>query len=128
MTSLSEERDAFVAEYTGLRRRINDAAMAKAKAKAKPKAKPKARAKVEFRGEIPQAAARTYLPEHASIWKSPAFPPRWCAHVPPRARISEPYGGNEAMALALILRRVWAQHCELVGATMESTPFEFVLE
>lgn len=77
---------------------------------------------------IPQKDAKLYLPEFgASIWRS-TVSGAWCAHVPPRKRISESWAkhNSDQAALYALLPRVWRQWCELNGTTLEaSCPFAF---
>lgn len=119
------ERAVFVSEYGVRRRAIDDSRLAgrrKAKAKAKSAAAP---TRPVFEGVIPQSVAKGFLPVGASIWKDRTRG-AWNAHVPPRARVSEPYADNEALALHRILRRAWLQHLEINGLDFPAhCPYEF---
>ena len=109
--------DAFAKKQRGMR-------LAKAKGKAKAKAKAAA-AKPRLPAHIEQTEARRWIPEGSSTWR--ALPRgAWCAHVPPRRRISEPWAvhGCEQLALKTMFVRMWAQHLELVGDGPSDCPFD----
>ena len=119
-----EARAAFVQDYQQARRRIDDSKM---EGKAKKDKKPKQMAvttAVFGPGGIPQPTAKKYVLAGASIWKDKTHG-GWCAHCPPRARISEPYDGDEAGALLVILKRLWGQHLELRALDWFSCPWVF---
>ena len=79
---------------------------------------------MKLEGVVPQATAKTFLPPGASIWKDRTRM-AWNAHMPPRARISEPWGACEVVALSKILKRVWAQHLEIEGLDATHCPWDF---
>ena len=117
-------REVFVRDYCVRRRRIDDSKLVAPKGKAKAKARSKLDKHKFGKGSIPQADAKQYLPPGASIWKDRVHG-GWCCHMPPRARISEPYGSCEASALVEILRRVWAQSLELRALDWVACPYLF---
>ena len=119
-----EARSTYACDYVQRKRRLDDSKLAGKKAKAKPKAKAIALKDKFGEGVIPQAEAKKWLPEGSHIWKD-RVRGAWNAHHPPRARISEPYDGDERAALLCILRRVWQQHSELTGNSMASCPYTF---
>ena len=71
--------------------------------------------------------AKNHLPPHGvSIWKVRKDKGAWAAHVEGRARISEPYAGNEDLALRRLLKRVWKQWCKKEAKTIEEVcPWDF---
>jgi hypothetical protein len=119
-------RSTFVREYHIHRRRINDAAMAKSNPGPKAKAKSQPRVTLVFDGAITQVAAKEFIPPGASIWKNRRKGTGgWCGHMAPRARISEPYDGNEGKSLRLILHRLWQQYLEIKAFEWRDCPYVF---
>ena len=55
---------------------------------------------------IPRSQAKACLPPNASIWQSRKGR-AWCVHVKPRPRISEPWGTDQGVALAIVYQRAW---------------------
>ena len=122
----SAQRRQFVKEFHARRSSVR-AAIAKAAPKPKAKAKAKAKAsppRTPLPSSIPQADARLYIPPRCSIWRS-LTRGAWCAHSPPRARISEAWGrhGGDEPALRELLHRLWMQHLELEGQDMSACPY-----
>lgn len=49
----------------------------------------------------------------------------WCGHMPPRARISEPWlrHGSDEAALRIIVVRLWRQYMEIHGLSPAEVPW-----
>jgi hypothetical protein len=108
------------------RRRAIAMAVPKAKAKAKGKATPKAAPRVPRPNLISHDQAKLYIPLGSSIWRG-RIKRCWNAHVPPRARISEPWASSERAALHQIYIRMWTQHLQLTGQTWEACPWDLAI-
>jgi hypothetical protein len=119
-----QELQLFEQDFVTRRRRINDAKLAAAKAAPKGKAKAKAKAKVTLPNDIAQTDAKIYIPPSSSIWRG-RVKRCWNGHVPPRARISEPWADDEMASLHIILKRMWQQHIDLNGLTWLACPWKF---
>lgn len=116
------DRAQFSAAFRAKRVAVRSAA-AKSQAKKRGRSA-QASAPRPFPNTIAQSEARLYIPDGSSIWLSNTrF--AWCAHVPPRSRISEPWQkhGSDQAALQCILRRMWRQHCELSGIAEADCPW-----
>ena len=121
------DKKAFARDYVHRRRRIDDSKMAAAGAKAKAKVMKKRVAPPA--GHIPQKVAKTFLPKPgASIWRNNTKGEHgWCAHVPPRSRISEPFDGDEHKSLQVMLKRSWCRWLEIKAKSWDVCPWEFHL-
>lgn len=73
---------------------------------------------------IEQTAANKYMPPGGSVWRG-LTKATWNAHVPPRKRISEPWGMSEQGSLRRLLYRAWEQHLELKSLGWDSCPWDF---
>ena len=122
VTTLKEMK-VFENDFEKFRRKLQDdlnAQTAKGKGKGRPPALPKPKPLPNL---ISQQQARLYIPPGSHIWRG-RVKRMWHGHVPPRRRISEPWGQNERVALVRIYLRMWRQHCVLRGLPWESVPWK----
>ena len=98
------------------------AAKGKGKGKAKAAAPPLVRVPVD--STIPHDQAARLMPPGASIWQG-RKQQAWCVHVPPRPRISEPWGLDVSKALMRVAYRAWVLHLDLHSLDWPACPHIF---
>lgn len=75
---------------------------------------------------IPQAEAKRYIPQTASIWRG-VQRGQWCGHQPPYQRCSASWQKHgEAEAMLIVVRKLWSQALELDGKGPEACPIQGV--
>lgn len=121
-------RASFLRDYRAV------AASVKAKAAPPPVAKGKGKGKggkagkppprVPINASIPHDQAATLMPPGASIWQSRKNY-SWCVHVPPRPRISEPWGLDTQKSLVRIAYRAWVLYLDLNSMDWPDCPHVF---
>ncbi len=73
---------------------------------------------------IPHATAASLMPPGTYVWQR-RNQYAWGAWIPPRPRISEPWGSDQGAALHRIVQRAWSMHLQLEGKGWEACPYVF---